>query len=78
MEERRRHPSPTSPKGYLDHLPASQLLNRLPTAILGIGLLGDIAYANPACAEMFGYVGVDGYPPIPARVDDWTRSIRAR
>jgi PAS domain-containing protein len=56
MEERRRHPSPTSPKGYLDHLPASQLLKRLPTAILGIGLLGDIAYANPACAEMFGYV----------------------
>jgi PAS domain-containing protein len=56
MEERRRHPSPTSPKGYLDHLPASQLLKRLPTAILGIGLFGDIAYANPACAEMFGYV----------------------
>jgi hypothetical protein len=49
VEERRRHPSATDPKGYLDLLPASQLLKRLPTAILGIGLLGDIAYANPAC-----------------------------
>lgn len=44
MEERRRHPSATNPKGYLDLLPASQLLKRLPTAILGIGLLGDIAH----------------------------------
>jgi PAS domain-containing protein len=56
VEERRGHRSATGPKGYLDLLPASQLLERLPTSILGIGLLGDIAYANPACAELFGYV----------------------
>lgn len=37
-------------------MPALLLLDRLPTAVLGVGMLGDIAYANPACAEMLGYV----------------------
>jgi PAS domain-containing protein len=53
--ERRKRPSATNAQGYLQQLPALALLNRLPTAILGVGLLGDIDYANPASAAMFGY-----------------------
>jgi PAS domain-containing protein len=34
---------------------ALALLEYWPTAILGLGPLGDISYANPACAEMLGY-----------------------
>jgi PAS domain-containing protein len=34
---------------------ALALLETWPTAILGLGPLGDIAYANPACAVMLGY-----------------------
>jgi PAS domain-containing protein len=56
MEERRRHRLPEETEGYLRQLPALVLVDRLPTAILGVGLLGDIAYANTACAQMFGYV----------------------
>jgi PAS domain-containing protein len=55
MGERRRQQSPTDAQGYLRQLPALALLDRLPTAMLGVGHLGDIAYANPACAEMLGY-----------------------
>jgi PAS domain-containing protein len=55
MDERRRRPTPADPEGYLDHLPALTLLDRLPTATLGLGPLGDIAYANRACAEMLSY-----------------------
>jgi PAS domain-containing protein len=36
-------------------LPALDLLDLLPTAILGVGLLGEIVYANPAFAVMLGY-----------------------
>jgi PAS domain-containing protein len=42
--------------GYLREMPALLLLHRLPVAMLGVGPLGDIAYANPACADMLGYV----------------------
>lgn len=28
----------------------------MPTAMLGVGTLGNIAYANQACAELLGYV----------------------
>jgi hypothetical protein len=54
MGERRRQQSLTDAQGYLRQLPALALLDRLPTAMLGVGHLGDIAYANPACAEMLG------------------------
>jgi PAS domain-containing protein len=40
---------------FLRKLSALELLNRLPTAVIGVGPLGDIAYANPAFAEMLGY-----------------------
>jgi hypothetical protein len=56
VDERRRQQSPTDTEGYLRQLPALLLLDRLPTAMLGVGLLGDIAYANSSCAEMLGYV----------------------
>ncbi|MDT5105311.1 MAG: hypothetical protein QOI25_2824, partial [Mycobacterium sp.] len=56
MQERRQQRQPTDLAGYLHQLPALLLLDRLPTAVLGVGHLGDIAYANPACAEMLGYV----------------------
>lgn len=41
---------------YLRQLPALALLDRLPTPTLGIESHGGIAYANPACANMLGYV----------------------
>ena len=56
MQERRRQRQPRDLVGYLHQLPALLLLDRLPTAVLGVGPLGEIAYANPACAEMLGYV----------------------
>jgi PAS domain-containing protein len=55
LERRRRRP-PTDITGYLRETPALLLLHRLPVAMLGVGPLGDIAYANPACAHMLGYV----------------------
>jgi PAS domain-containing protein len=59
MEERRIQPLPTDAGGYLRQLPALALLDRLPTAMLGVGSLGDIAYANPACAAMLGYANAE-------------------
>lgn len=55
MYQRRSRQSHTNLEGCLRGLPALTLLDRLPTAILGVGLLGEIIYANPACAEMLGY-----------------------
>ncbi len=55
MPDRRRHSPPIDADGYLQQLPALQLLNRLPAPMLGIGLLGDVGYANPACADLLGY-----------------------
>jgi PAS domain-containing protein len=55
---RRTRPDPTDPTdaiGYLRQLPALELLNRVPTAMLGVGPLGRIEYANRACAELLGY-----------------------
>jgi PAS domain-containing protein len=56
MEERRQQQSTTATEGYLRRLSALALLDRLPTAMLGVGVVGDIAYANPACAELLGYI----------------------
>jgi PAS domain-containing protein len=57
--QERRHPPPADPVDHLHRLPAVQLLNRLPVATLGVGLVGDIAYANQALADMLGYVDGD-------------------
>ena len=56
MEERRRQPPPADAEGYLRQLPSLALLDRLPIAMLGVGARGEVAYANPACAEMLGYL----------------------
>ena len=55
MDVRRGEQSPSNLEVYLRELSAIALLDRLPTAVLGIGLLGEIVYANPACADMLGY-----------------------
>ena len=56
MEKRGRESTLANAEGFLRQLSALELLNRLPTAIIGVGPLGDIAYANPAFAEMLGYI----------------------
>ena len=56
MEKRGRELTLANAEGFLWQLSAVELLNRLPTAIIGVGPLGDIAYANPAFAEMLGYM----------------------
>lgn len=67
MNDQRTKRSRKDLRGYLCQLPALALLDRLPTPMLGIGPHGDIDYANPACAEMLGYV--DGaavtHQPLP-------------
>ena len=55
MEDRRRLPPPTDTDGYLHQLTALALLNRLPTAMLGVDVDGVISYADPAFAELLGY-----------------------
>jgi PAS domain-containing protein len=59
MEERRRQSPPTDAEGYLRQLPSLALLDRLPIAMLGVGIRGEVAYANPACAEMLGYLDAE-------------------
>ena len=59
MHDRRTRPQPTDAAGYLRQLPALELLHRMPTAMLGIGMFGDIDYANQACAGLLGYVDGD-------------------
>jgi PAS domain-containing protein len=56
MEKRGRELTLANAEGFLRRVSALELLNLLPTAIIGVGPLGDIAYANPAFAEMLGYV----------------------
>lgn len=55
MYERRQH-TPTDLVDYLHGLPALNLLDRLPIAVLAVALHGDIVYANQACADMLGYI----------------------
>jgi hypothetical protein len=59
VQDRRRQSQPADLAGYLRQLPALVLLDRLPTAVLGVGPAGDIVYANPACAELLGYIDGD-------------------
>jgi PAS domain-containing protein len=53
--ERRRRPPPTTTSGYLRHMPAGVILDRLPIPILAVGLDGVLTYANPAFARMLGH-----------------------
>lgn len=56
MQDRRRQSVASDTYEYLHQLPALSLLDRLPTPMIGVGTEGNIAYANPACAELLGYV----------------------
>jgi PAS domain-containing protein len=51
--------------GYLYDLPALVLLDRLPIAMLGVGPLDEIAYANAACAQMLGYLDGETVARLP-------------
>ena len=51
----RREPSPETPLGYLQRLPASILLDRLPVPILAVHTDGTIVHANPAFDDMLGF-----------------------
>ncbi|KAA0023959.1 PAS domain S-box protein [Antrihabitans cavernicola] len=53
--EDRREPRPDTPLGYLQRLPASILLDRLPVPILAVHLDGTIVHANPAFEDMLGF-----------------------
>jgi PAS domain-containing protein len=66
--ERRRQPPPSNPDGYLHELPASILLDRLPTPVLATGLDGVLIYTNPAFATMLGHPGTTTLTeqPLPA------------
>ncbi len=55
MPKRRWQLAQANTAEYLQQMPALELLNLLPTAVLGVGLLGEIVYASPAFAEMLGY-----------------------
>ncbi|MCP9276808.1 PAS domain-containing protein [Mycolicibacterium arenosum] len=56
-DDRRRRTQPTDLAGLLDQLPARVLLDRMPGAVLGLGLDGVVAYSNPAAVSLFGYLG---------------------
>jgi PAS domain-containing protein len=59
VQDLRSQPQPTDAAGYLQQLPALELLYRMPTAMLCVGTLGNVEYANHACAELLGYVDGD-------------------
>ena len=61
MEQRRRRQTPTAAENYLRKLPSLALLDRLPTPMLGVESGGQLTYANPACAELFGYPDSEGF-----------------
>jgi PAS domain-containing protein len=65
LEKRGRELTLANAEGYLRQVSALELLNRLPTAIIGVGPLGDIAYANPAFAEMLGYINATTVARLP-------------
>jgi hypothetical protein len=55
MPNRGWWPTQANTVEYLRQMPALELLDLLPNAVLGVGLLGEIVYASPAFAEMLGY-----------------------
>jgi PAS domain S-box-containing protein len=54
MHEKRR-PVPETALGYLEHLPALVLIDRLPIPIVALDAVGDVIHANPAFEELLGY-----------------------
>ena len=55
MPKRRWQLAQANTAEYLQQVPALELLNLLPAAVIGVGLLGEIVYTSPAFAEMLGY-----------------------
>jgi hypothetical protein len=53
--DRRTQTQPTALAGYLQQLSALEFLSRMPTAMLGVGALGNVEYANDACALLLGH-----------------------
>ena len=52
--ERRRRPHPESAMGYLEALPATVLLERLPVPVLAVHVDGTLLYANGAFEQLVG------------------------
>jgi len=68
----RRRPTPGTPRGYLDAVPTTVMLDRLPVAILAVHRNGTIVYTNPAFEELLGYAGlVDRFitPLVPGCIN---------
>jgi PAS domain-containing protein len=67
--DERRRPSPSTPEGFLQELPALVLLDRLAIPMLAVRLDGVVVYTNPAMATMLGHhsdtVALIGQP-LPA------------
>ncbi|MFD7006977.1 MULTISPECIES: PAS domain-containing protein [Rhodococcus] len=53
--EERRRPTPETPLGYLEQLPALVLLERLPVPVLAVENDGTVVHANSAFEEMLGH-----------------------
>ncbi|MFC9554505.1 PAS domain-containing protein [Rhodococcus sp. NPDC056960] len=53
--EERRRPTPGTPLGYLEQLPALVLLERLPVPVLAVEDDGTVVHANGAFEEMLGH-----------------------
>jgi hypothetical protein len=70
--EERRRPSPSTPEGYLQELPALALLDRLAIPMLAVRLDGVLVHTNPAMATMLGHqadtVALIGQPFISETV----------
>ncbi|ANS26225.1 PAS domain-containing protein [Rhodococcus opacus] len=62
--EERRRPTPETPLGYLEQLPALVLLERLPVPVLAVESDGTVVHANSAFEEMLGYpvASLRGHP----------------
>ncbi|UZG57240.1 PAS domain-containing protein [Rhodococcus opacus] len=62
--EERRRPTPETPLGYLEQLPALVLLERLPVPVLAVESDGTVVHANSAFEELLGYpvASLRGHP----------------
>lgn len=59
ISDRRKRPAAATPLEALAQLPASVLLDRMPTPTVGLATNGALVYANPAMASMLGHSEVD-------------------
>ena len=56
MIDRRLRQCPSTRIGYIEQIPALTLLDRLPMAVIAVGLDdGAVVYDNPAAADLLGY-----------------------